>query len=109
VDQFWLEFSGAFSWLGKERKTMKASQFSDAQKAFILKQGDEGVSVAEICRKAGISQATYFNWKKKYAGMLPPEMKKLKQLEDENTRLKKIVADLTLDREMLQDVIRRKL
>ncbi|OAV55027.1 transposase [Rhizobium sp. WYCCWR10014] len=88
---------------------MKASQFSDAQKAFILKQGDEGVSVAEICRKAGISQATYFNWKKKYAGMLPLEMKKLKQLEDENARLKKIVADLTLDREMLQDVIRRKL
>lgn len=82
---------------------------SDAQKAFILKQGDEGVPVAEICRKAGISQATYFNWKKKYAGMLPPEMKKLKQLEDENARLKKIVADLTLDREMLQDVIRRKL
>ncbi|OYD00909.1 IS3 family insertion sequence transposase protein (plasmid) [Rhizobium sp. N4311] len=88
---------------------MKASQFSDAQKAFILKQGDEGVSVAEICRKAGISQATYFNWKKKYAGMLPTEMKRLKQLEDENSRLKKIVADLTLDREMLQDVIRRKL
>ncbi len=87
---------------------MKASQFSDAQKAFILKQGDEGVPVAEICRKAGISHATYFNWKK-YAGMLPPEMKKLKQLEDENARLKKIVADLTLDREMLQDVFRRKL
>ena len=59
---------------------MKASQFSDAQKAFILKQGDEGVSVAEICRKAGISQATHFNWKKKYAGMLPPEMKKVRQL-----------------------------
>ncbi|ABC92954.1 probable insertion sequence transposase protein, IS3/IS911 family (plasmid) [Rhizobium etli CFN 42] len=93
----------------RDQKTMKASQFSDAQKAFILKQGDEGVSVAEICRKAGISQATYFNWKKKYAGMLPPEMKRLKQLEDENSRLKKIVADLTLDREMLQDVIRRKL
>jgi putative transposase len=55
------------------------------------------------------SQATYFNWKKKYAGMLPPEMKKLKQLEGENARLKRIVADLTLDREMLQDVIRRKL
>lgn len=78
---------------------MEASQFSDAQKAFILKQGDEGVPVAEICRQAGISQATYFNWKKKYAGMLPPEMKKLKQLEDENARLKKIVADLTLDAE----------
>ncbi len=88
---------------------MKASNFSDAQKAFIIKQGEEGAPVAEICRKAGISQATYFNWKKKYAGLLPTEMKRLKQLEDENARLKKIVADLTLDREMLQDVIRRKL
>jgi hypothetical protein len=75
---------------------MKASKFSDAQKAFILKQGDDGVPVAEICRKAGISQATYFNWKKKYAGLLPDEMRRLKQLEDENNRLKKIVADLTL-------------
>ena len=88
---------------------MKASKFSDAQKAFIIKQGDEGTPVAEICRKAGISQATYFNWKKKYAGLLPTEMKRLKQLEDENSRLKKIVANLTLDREMLQDVIRRKI
>ncbi len=88
---------------------MKASKFTDAQKAFIIKQGEEGTPVAEICRKAGISQATYFNWKKKYAGLLPHEMKRLKQLEDENSRLKKIVADLTLDREMLQDVIRRKI
>ena len=88
---------------------MKASNFSDAQKAFIIKQGDDGTPVAEIYRKAGISQATYFNWKKKYAGLLPTEMKRLKQLEDENARLKKIVADLTLDREMLQDVIRRKI
>jgi putative transposase len=88
---------------------MKASRFSDAQKAFILKQGHDGVLVTEICRKAGISQATYFSWKKKYDGLLPPEMRRLKQLEDENTKLKKIVADLTLDREMLQDVIRRKL
>ncbi|TCP39229.1 putative transposase [Rhodovulum marinum] len=88
---------------------MKASKFSDAQKAFILKQGEEGTPVAEICRKAGISQATSFAWKKKYAGLLPDEMRRLKQLEDENARLKKIVADLTLDREMLQDVVRRKL
>lgn len=94
---------------GKGTEDDEGIAVSDAQKAFILKQGDEGVPVAEICRKAGISQATYFNWKKKYAGMLPPEMKKLKQLDDENARLKKIVADLTLDREMLQDVIRRKL
>ena len=88
---------------------MKASQFSDAQKAFILKQGDEGHPVAEICRRAGISQATYFSWKKKYEGLTPPEMRRLKQLEDENAKLKKLVADLSLDREMLQDVIRRKL
>ena len=88
---------------------MKASRFTEAQKAFVLKQGNEGVPVAEVCRKAGISQATYFNWKKKYDGLLPTEMRRLKQLEDENSKLKKIVADLTLDREMLQDVIRRKL
>jgi putative transposase len=88
---------------------MKASRFSDGQKAFILKQGADGVPVADICRKAGISQATYFNWKKKYDGLLPDEMRRLKQLEDENGKLKKLVADLSLDREMLQDVIRRKL
>jgi putative transposase len=87
---------------------MNASQFSDAQKAFILRQGNDGVPVADICRKAGISQATYFNWKEKYEGLQPPEMRRLKQLEDENSKLKKIVADLSLDREMLQDVIRRK-
>lgn len=88
---------------------MKASKFTDAQKAFVIKQGEEGSPVADICRKAGISQATYFNWKKKYAGLLPTEMRRLRELEDENARLKRIVADLTLDREMLQDVIKRKL
>ena len=88
---------------------MTASKFSDAQKAFILKQGKEGVLVAEICRKAGISQATYFNWKQKYEGLLPTEMRRLRQLEDENAKLKKLVADLSLDKEMLQDVIRRRL
>ena len=88
---------------------MKASKFTDAQKAFIVKQGDEGTTVAEICRKAGISPATYFNWKKKYEGLMPSEMRRLRDLEDENNRLKRIVADLTLDREMLQDVIKRKL
>ena len=88
---------------------MKASKFTDAQKAFIVKQGEEGTPVAEICRKAGISQATYFNWKKKYSGLMPSEMKKLRELEDENRRLKKIVADLLLDKEMLQDVVKRKL
>ena len=87
---------------------MKASKFSDAQKAFILKQGADGIPVADICRNVGISQATYFNWKK-YDGLLPMEMRRLKLLEDENAKLRKLVADLSLDREMLQDVIRRKL
>ena len=85
---------------------MKASRFSDAQKAFILKQGADGMPVADICRKAGISQATYFNWKKKYDGLLPTEMRRLKQLEDENSKLRKVVADLSLDKEMLQDALR---
>ena len=88
---------------------MKASKFSDAQKAFILKQGEDGTPVAEVCRKAGISQATYFNWKKRYGGMLPTEVRRVRQLEDENARLKKLVADLSLDKEMLQDVLKRKL
>ena len=88
---------------------MKSARFTDAQKAFVLKQVKEGKTVAEVCREAGISSATYFNWKKKYAGMLPSDMRRLRELEDENSRLKRIVADLTLDREMLQDVIKRKL
>lgn len=87
---------------------MKASKFSDAQKAFIIKQGEEGTPVAATCRKAGISRATHFNWKKKYAVLLPTERERLKQLEDENARLKKIVAELTLDCAMLQEVIGRK-
>ena len=88
---------------------MRASRFTDAQKVFILKQGAEGMPVAEICRKAGISAATYFNWKKKYDGLTPHKMRRLKQLKDENTKLHKLVADLSLGREMLQDVIRRKI
>ena len=88
---------------------MKSSKFSEAQIAFVLKQADEGTTVAEVCRKAGVSQATFYNWRKKYAGLLPSEMKRLRQLEDENNRLKKIVADLSLDKAMLQDVLSKKL
>jgi putative transposase len=88
---------------------MKKSRFSEQQIAFILKQGDEGTAVAEVCRKAGISEATYYNWRKKYGGLMPSEMKRLKQLDEENQRLKRMVADLSLDKEMLQDVIRRKI
>lgn len=85
---------------------MQASKFTESQIAFVQRQGDEGTPIEEICRKAGISQATYSNWKKKFGGLLPSEVKRLRQLEEENGRLKRIVADLSLDKEMFQDVIR---
>ena len=88
---------------------MKKSRFSEQQIAFVLRQADEGTSVAEVCRKVGISEATYYVWRKKFGGLMPSEMKRLKQLEEENGKLKKLVADLALDKEMLQDVIRRKI
>jgi putative transposase len=88
---------------------MRKSKFTDAQIAFILRQAEQGTKVEEVCRKAGISMQTFYRWKKLYGGLMPSEMKRLKQLEEENSRLKRIVADLSLDKEMLQDVIRRKL
>src|SRR3954452_19539923 len=77
---------------------MKRSKFTEPQIAFILRQAEEGTAVGEVCRKAGISEATYYNWRKKYAGLTPSEMKRLRQLEEENGKLKKIVADLSLDK-----------
>jgi len=88
---------------------MKQSKFSEQQIAFILRQAEEGTSVEEVCRKAGISQQTYYRWRKKYGGLMPSEMKRLKQLEEENQRLKRLEADLSLDKDMLQDVVRKKL
>ena len=88
---------------------MKASRFSEAQIAFVLKQADEGTAVGEVCRKAGISEATFYNWRKRYGGMMPSEVRKLRQLEEENAKLKRIVADLSLDKAMLQDVLAKKL
>ena len=87
---------------------MKTSRFSEQQIAFVLRQAEEGMAVTEVCRKAGISEATYYVWRKKFGGLMPSEMKRLKQLEEENGKLKRIVADLALDKEMLQDVIKRK-
>ena len=88
---------------------MKKSRFSEQQIAFVLRQAEEGTPIAEVCRKAGISEASFYSWRKKYGGLMPSEMKRLRQLEEENQRLKKLVADLSLDKEMLQDVIRRKI
>lgn len=88
---------------------MKKKRYSEAQIAFVLKQAETGTSVGEVCRKAGISEQTFYRWKQKYGGMLPSEMRKYKQIEEENARLKKLVAEISLDREMLQEVIRKKL
>jgi putative transposase len=108
LDHRKLEFSAVISLAGRSGND-EGIKVHGAQKAFILKQGADGHPVAEISRKAGISEATSFNWKKKYDGLLPDEMRRLKMLEDENAKLKKLVADLSLDKAMLQDVLRRKL
>ena len=88
---------------------MKKSRFTDSQIAGAIKQHELGVPIADICRKMGIADATFYQWKKKYSGLAPSELKKLRVLEDENKRLKQLVADLTLDKTMLQDVLSKKL
>ena len=88
---------------------MKRSKFTDQQIAFALHQAEQGTSVSEIIRKMGISEQTFYRWKKRFGGLMPSEVRKLKQLEEENKRLKRLVADLSLDKEMLQEVIRKKL
>jgi putative transposase len=86
---------------------MKKTKFTEAQIVFALRQAENGVKVEEVCRKLGISDATFYNWKKKYGSLGVTELKKLKQLEEENNRLKQIVADLALDKQMLQDVLKK--
>ena len=88
---------------------MKKSKFTDEQIAFALQQNEAGTLVSEIARKLGIAEQTFYRWKKRYGGLAPSEVRRLRQLEDENKRLKQMVADLSLDRHMLQEVIRKKL
>ena len=88
---------------------MKKTKFTDQQIAFALRQAETGTRVAEVCRKLGISDATFYNWRKKYGGLGVPELRRLKQLEEENRKLKQLVADLSLDKQMLQDVLSKKL
>jgi putative transposase len=73
-----------------------------------LKQAESGISVEEVCRKIGVSEATFYNWKKKYGGLGVSELRRLRQLEEENFKLKQMVADLSLDKQMLQDVLKKK-
>lgn len=87
---------------------MKRKRFSVEQINAAIQQHELGTSVPDVCRKLGISEATFYRWKKDYGGLEPDQVRELKQLRDENSRLKKIVADLSLDKAMLQDVNSRK-
>lgn len=88
---------------------MKKTAFTEEQIAYALRQAETGVPVADICRKLGVSEQTFYRWKKKFAGMGIAELRRLRQLEEENRTLKQLVADLTLDKHMLQQAIRKKL
>ena len=87
---------------------MKKKRFSVEQITAVLQQADQGVTVADLCRKVGISEQSFYRWKKAYGNLQPSEARELKQLRDEVTRLKRGVADLSLDKVMLQDVIQKK-
>jgi putative transposase len=88
---------------------MKKSKFTESQIVAILKDGDAGIPVAELVRKHGISAATYYNWKSKYAGVAVSELKRMRELEVENAKLKRMYADLALENTAIKDVLNRKL
>jgi putative transposase len=90
-------------------EAMKKSRFTEEQITYVLRQADAGTPVSDVCRSMGISEATFYVWKKKYACVGVSEWRKLRQLEDENVRLKQLVADLTLDKHILNEVIAKKL
>ena len=87
---------------------MRKKRFTEEQITYALSQAEAGTTVKEVCRKLGVSEQTFYRWKRKYAGMGVAELRRLKQLEDENRKLKGLVADLTLDKHMLQEVLRKK-
>ena len=87
---------------------MKKSRYSEEQVAYALRLAESGTPVADVCRQIGISEATFYLWKKKYGGLGVSEVRELRQTREENARLKRLVADLTLDKQILQEVLRRK-
>jgi putative transposase len=109
LDQLKIEIFGKHPYDQNKEFAMKRSKFTDEQIAFALRQAETGTKINEVCRKMGISEATFYNWKKKYGGIGVSELRRLKQLEEENRQLKKLVADLSLDKQMLQDVLTKKL
>jgi putative transposase len=86
---------------------MKRSKCSEEQVAYALRQAESGTPVGDVCRQLGVSEATFYAWKKKYAHLGVSELRRLRQLEDENARLKRLVADLTLDKHMLSEALRK--
>ena len=88
---------------------MKRSKFTEEQVTYVLRQAEPGTAVEDVCRSIGISQATFYIWKKKYGDLGASEVRRLRQLEEENLRLKRLVADLTLDKSILQEVIKKKI
>lgn len=87
---------------------MKRSKFSEEQIAYALRQAESGTPVGDVCRQVGVSEATFYQGKKKFAHLGVSELRRLRQLEDENGRLKRLVADLTLDKHMLSEALRKK-
>jgi putative transposase len=87
---------------------MKRSKFSEEQVVYAIRQADGGTPVGDLCRQLGVSDATFYAWKKKYAHLGVSELRRLRQLEEENSRLKRLVADLSLDKHMLSEALRKK-
>ena len=87
---------------------MKKKRFSTEQIAAVLHQAEQGVPIGELCRQVGISEQSFYRWKKVYGSLQPSEARELKQLREENTKLKRLVADLSLDKVMLQDIVQKK-
>jgi putative transposase len=86
---------------------MKKSRFTEEQIAYALRESESGTAVADVCRQVGVSEATFYVWKKKFAHLGVSELRRLRQLEEENSRLKRLVADLTLDKHMLAEALRK--
>jgi len=87
---------------------MRKARFTEEQISFAIRQAESGTPVVEVCRKIGVSEQTFYRWKRKYMGMGVAELRRIRQLEEENRKLKRIVADLSLDKHMLQEVLSKK-